>query len=351
MKLRLFIISIAILAVLAGCQNQQSTQGADVSVPVRVTDVVKKSIYNTLTVNGTVKPEGSIELSTEAEGKYKLSTNPRTGKPYKMGDRVQKGETIVKLENKEYELSVRLESSKLELENARQEYEKQQSLYDKGGVTLRELQTSELSYINAKLDYENAQIQIEKLKVTAPFNGVIVDLPYFTPGVKVPSGTMVAKVMDYSSLIMEASFPEKFITTIETGQDAFVTNYNLKDDTLHASVTELSPAINETTRTFKGILEIDNPELKMRPGMFVKADIIVERHDSAIVIDRDLIQRKRRGQVVYVIERNTAVEKPVNTGIETDDEVEILSGLKAGEKLVTEGYEMLSNRTKVKVQR
>ncbi|MDA3879709.1 MAG: efflux RND transporter periplasmic adaptor subunit [Prolixibacteraceae bacterium] len=351
MKLRLFIISIATLAVLAGCQNQQSTQSADVSVPVRVADVVKKSIYNTLIVNGTVKPEGSIELSTEAEGKYHLASNPRTSKTFKMGDRVIKGETIIKLDNKEYELSVRLESKKLNLENARQEYEKQQSLYDKGGVTMRELQNSELSYINAKLDYENADLQIDKLKVNVPFSGVIVNLPYFTPGVKVSSGTMVVEVMNYNSLIMEASFPEKFITTIETGQDAFVTNYNLKDDTLHAEITELSPAINETTRTFKGILEIDNPELKMRPGMFVKAEVIVERRDSSIVIDRDLIQRKRRGNVVYVVERNTAIEKPVNTGIETDDEVEILSGLNVGEKIVIEGYEMLSNRTKVKVQR
>lgn len=348
---KLTVILIVSLAILSSCQNQQGTQSADVSVPVRVIDVAKKSIYNTLTVNGTVIPEGSIELSTESEGKYKLSINPRTGKPYKMGDQIQKGETIVKLENKEYELSVRIESSKLDLENARQEYEKQQALYDKGGVTQRDLQTSELSYINAKLDFENSQIQIGKLEVKAPFNGVIVDLPYFTSDVKVASGTVVAKIMDYSSLIMEARFPEKFISTIEAGQDAFVTNYNLKDDTLHATITELSPAIDEATRTFKGVLEIDNPELKMRPGMFVKADIIVERRDSVIVLDRELIQRKRRGQVVYVIDRNTAVEKPISTGIETDTEVEILSGLEVGEKLVIEGYEMLSNRTKVKVQR
>lgn len=88
----------------------------------------------------------------------------------------------------------------------------------------------------------------------------------------------------------------------------------------------------------------------MRPGMFVKAEVVVEKRDSAIVIDRDIIQNKRGGKVVFIVERNAAVEKRINTGIETDDEVEILSGLKTGEKLVVEGYEMLSNRTKVKVQ-
>jgi hypothetical protein len=54
---------------------------------------------------------------------------------------------------------------------------------------------------------------------------------------------------------------------------------------------------------------------------------------------------------VYVVERNTAVEKRVNTGIETDTEVEIVSGLEPGEKLVIEGYQMLSNRAKVRVQK
>lgn len=348
---KLAIILVAALAVFSSCNNQETTQGADVSVPVKVIDVVKKPIFNTLDINGTVSPTGTTELTTEAEGLYELQKNPATGKAYKMGDRVKKGEVIIVLNNPEYELSIRIEAQKLDLENAKSEYEKQQSLFDKGGVTLSELKNSELALLNAKYDYENAELQMAKLKVVAPFDGVIVDLPYFTPNVKVPSGTSVATVMNYSTLILNAEFPEKFISTVSLGQEAFVTNYNLKDDTLKAVITELSPAINESSRTFKGVLQVDNPDLLMRPGMFVKAEIVVEKRDSAIVIDRDIIQNKRRGKVVFVVERNTATEKRINTGIETDEEVEILSGLQPGEKLVVEGYEMLSNRTKVKVQK
>ena len=348
---KLVIILIAALAIFSSCNNQETTQGADVSVPVRVVDIIKKPIFNTLDINGTVSPTGTIELATEAEGLYELQKNPLTGQAYKMGDRVKKGDVIVVLHNPEYELGIRIEAKRLTLENAKSENEKQQSLYDKGGVTLSELKNSELSYLNAKYDYENAQLQMAKLKVVAPFDGVIVDLPYFTPNVKVPSNTSVAKVMNYSKLILNAEFPEKFIATVLLGQKAFVTNYNLKDDTLKAVVTELSPAINESTRTFKGVLEVNNPDLLMRPGMFVKAQIVVEKRDSAIVIDRDIVQNRRRGKVVFVVERNTATEKRINTGIETDSEVEVLSGLQPGEKLVVEGYEMLSNRTKVKVQK
>lgn len=350
MKKLIWILAVAIV-LLSSCNNQETTQGADVSVPVRVTDVVKKTIFNTLTINGTVSPVGTVTLSTEAEGNYTIANNPRTGKPYKLGDKVKKGEKVIELVNKEYVIGIRLDASQLNLENAKQEYQKQQSLYDKGGVTLSELKNSEVSYVNAKYDYENAELQMDKLAVLAPIDGVVVDLPYFTMGVRVPGGTEVVSIMDYSKLILNAEFPEKFMSTIDLGQEAFITNYNLKDDTLIAVVTELSPAINEATRTFKGVLKVNNPELIMRPGMFVKSEIVVEKRDSVIVVDRDVIMNKRRGKVVFVVERNTAVEKQINTGIETDKEVEILSGLQSGEKLVTEGYEMLSNRTKVKVQK
>jgi RND family efflux transporter MFP subunit len=348
---KLALIMIVAVVLFSSCRNQEATQGADVSVPVSLTDVVMKPIYNTLAINGTVTPTGSMELTTEAQGFYTLNRNPRSGTAYKMGDAVKKGDKIITLENEEYLISTRIEAKKLDLENAKQEYEKQQSLFDKGGVTLRELKNAEVSYLNAKYDYENATIQNGKLVITAPFDGVIVDLPYFTNGVKVPSGTKILKVMDYATLLLNVQFPEKFISTISLGQEAFVTNYNLKDDTLKATITELSPAINETTRTFEGVLKVSNPSLKMRPGMFVKAEIVVEKRDSAIVISRDVIQNRRGGKVVFVVERNAAQEKKVITGIETDTEVEIISGLQPGDKLVTEGYEMLSNRTKVKVQK
>ena len=93
-------ILIAILAIplFLACRNEEVSQGADVSVPVRVADIVKKPIFNSLTINGTVAPAGSIEMTTEADGKYRLQVNPRTGKPFKMGDKVKAGETIILLE-------------------------------------------------------------------------------------------------------------------------------------------------------------------------------------------------------------------------------------------------------------
>ena len=109
-------ILIAVLAIplFWACRNEEVSQGADVSVPVRVADIVKKPIFNSLTINGTVAPAGSIEMATEADGKYRLQVNPRTGKPFKMGDKVKAGETIILLENQEYEISIRIDAKKLD---------------------------------------------------------------------------------------------------------------------------------------------------------------------------------------------------------------------------------------------
>ena len=349
--IKLTVLSALVLFV-ASCNQQTQSSSSDVTITVKTEEVAKTSIIKTISTTGTVKPSGEVELTTLAEGKYKIKKNPRTGKPFKLGDKVKEDEVIIELENKEYELSVRLETSKLSLEISSNEYNKQKSLYEKGGVTESEMRNAEVSYINAKYDYENTLIQANKLKVIAPFDGVIVALPYYTPGVKIPSGTSVVKLMDYSELILSISLPEKYLTDILVGQDAFITNYNLKEDTLIGNINQLSPAIDEETRTFEGLMTVTNPELIFRPGMFVKADIITMRKDSTISVPREIIKRRRRGEVVYVVERGqTAAERQIVRGIETDDQVEIIKGLEPGDELVIEGYEMLSNRSKVKVSR
>jgi RND family efflux transporter MFP subunit len=150
---------------------------------------------------------------------------------------------------------------------------------------------------------------------------------------------------------LEINLPEKSISTIEIGQDALITSYTLTEDTLHGEVTELSPMISTETRTFKGTVQIDNPDLKLRPGMFVKADIITAQKDSTIVIPKDLILSNNRGRYVFVVgNNNTAEQRRVSIGLQNEDDVEIVDGLTKSDKLITEGYETLRNRSKITIE-
>jgi len=343
---------IALIAVLASCNNQGTSESAELAVPVSVEDIKLKSIQQFVNTTGTVMASQEVELNSEMAGDYYLRNNPHTGRPYKLGERINKGQVIIRLENEEYENNIALEAVELNLEIAEQEYEKQKSLYEKGGVTLYELRNSEVSKTNARYSYESARIQLTKMNITAPFSGIIVELPYYTKGTRVASGSPMVTIMSYREMYMGINLPEKNITELKTGQNVLVTNYTLPEDTLIGKVVELSPAISSETRTFSGTVEIKNPELKFRPGMFAKADIIVEEKDSTVVIPKDIILTGNRGKYVFVVGRNSAADdRYITTGIENQDFVEVLEGLEPNDRLIVKGFETLRDDSKVKIIR
>ena len=343
------IIGFGLLVV--SCRNNQENSAAETTTPVWIEDVQYRNIEEYITTTGTAKATKTIELKSETNGAYRLQTNPKTGRPYQLGDIVEAGAVIVRLENQEYENNVQLESKKLQIEITEKEWEGQKVLYEKGGATQKDVTNAENSYINAKLALENAYITLNKLNIKAPFKGVIVALPYFTPQVEVASGSTIAELMDYSKMYIETQFPENALTKLAVGQSVHVTNYNIKSDTLKGRLTQLSPAINEDTRTFSGYIAIDNPDLKLRPGMFAKADVVTIRKDSVLSIPKNIIKNRRGGKLVYTVDRNSATEKVIRTGISNDKYIEIETGLEPGDKIVIKGYEWLRNRSKVKVMK
>jgi RND family efflux transporter MFP subunit len=349
MKNRFNILLFAALLALAGCSNRQQAETADLATPVSVEDIRKKSIDEFINTTGTAKATQEVTLSTEMTGSYHLMNNPATGRPFKLGDRVKAGQVIVKLEDKEYENNIAIDAQKLNLDIAEQEFEKQKSLYEKGGVTLREMRNSEVSATNARYSYDNSVVKLAKMNVIAPFTGIITDLPYYTQGTKIASGQAVVSLMSYDKMYMLTNLPEKNISEVQVGQNVIITNYTLTGDTLKGIVSELSPAISTETRTFQGKLVIDNPELKLRPGMFVKADIIIAHRDSAIVVPKSIILSSGRGKTVFVVDQSTARERRITLGIENQDYAEVISGLKVNERLVVKGFETLRNDSKVKV--
>lgn len=337
------------LPALASCGNQQSQVQSDIAVPVSVIDVKKGPIVQYINSTGTANAASQVVLTTEMAGNYILGVNPKTGRTFKLGDQVDKGQVIVRLENPEYINNISVDTKKLNFEIAGLEDEKQKSLYEKGGVTYRELKNAEVALAQAKTSYEDAKIQQQKTEVKAPFRGIVVDIPQITNNTRINAATSVVTLMDYSKLMMEVNLPEKYLTTIKLGQEVNITNYTLPNDTLKAQISELSPVISTETRTFRGKMTIDNPELKLRPGMFVKADIEIARKDSAIVIPKEIIVAGSRGKTIYIVDKGAAQRRTITTGLENEKSVEVIEGLKANSRLVVKGFETLRDQSKVKI--
>jgi membrane fusion protein, multidrug efflux system len=340
---------LVITLFIVSCDTQDPGTKSDIAIPVSVEEVTKKPIREYVSTTGTVYATKETMLKTEIAGEYYLQNSPNTGKPFKLGDKVLKGQVIIRIEDEEYENNIKIEAQKLTLDNSKREYEKQKSLYDKGGVTLSEVSNAERQYLDAQYAWENAKINLEKMNIRAPISGIITKLPHHTQGTRIQAGQDVVKIMNYNTLFLEIELPEKEMDKVRTGQKAEITNYSNPGSVFYGEITELSPAIEPGTRTFSGKLIIENQELKLRPGMFVKSDIVVAQKDSALVIPKDIILSNQRGKVVYVVERQTAWIRVLSFGLENPDEVEVTEGLEEKERIVVKGFETLSNRSKVKI--
>jgi membrane fusion protein, multidrug efflux system len=348
MKNGVFILVISLLA-FTSCRNKDQNLNSDVEIPVSVEDIKLRHIGEYISTTGTVYPKGDIVLKSRITATYFLEKNPETGRNWQLGDKVKAGSLIARLEDKEYVNSIQLETNELNMELMESELKKQESLYEKGGVTLKELKTASINFSNAKTTAENSRLQLEKTRVTSSIDGVIVDLPYYTQGSQVETGSTISKIMDYNIMYLDVQLPEKYISNIRQGQKVDLTNYTIPDDTIRGSITQLSPAINADTRTFKGNISVNNPGLLLRPGMFVKADILVNQKDSVVVIPKNIILSRQRGKTVFVVDRGVANERIIETGLENLTEAEVTRGLTKNERIVTSGFETLSNKSKIKI--
>lgn len=344
-----YIILMALL--ITSCGGEGIDTDSDLPTPVSVKEIEPSSIREYVEATGTVEPLHETAIKSKNSGYYRLLENPETGRPFALGDYVEKDRMIIKLDNPEMENNIMLESKKLELETSELEYKNQKALYEKGGVTYRELINAEKARIDAGYSYEYAKNRLSALEIRSPFDGRIVALPYYTPGTEIESGLELVEIMEYDTLRLELNLPGSEFPRIKVGQTAGITHYLTPDDTLSGIITQKSPVVDPDTRSFRTNLLVENSERLIKPGMFVKTMITVQRRDSAIVIPRDIILMKDLGKTVFVVEKGAAQERIITTGVENPDSVEVLTGLKENERLVVRGFETLRNRSRVKVLR
>lgn len=342
-------LSLLLFTAFVACNSEQSNIQTDIKIPVSVVSIKPQSISRFIETTGTVYSSQEATIKSELNGNYLLQRNPQTGKAFALGDVVKKGQVIIRIQNEEYLNNLQLEGKKLNLELAENNLTKQNSLYEKGGVTKTELKNASIEYVNSKYSYENAEIQKAKMAVKAPIDGVLVELPYHTNGVRIEQGTELFKVMEYNKLLMDVKLPEKHLAEITIDQPVQITNYNIAEDTIRGNISQISPIVNADTRTFQSVLQIDNNKRLLRPGMFIKAAILSEKHDSTIVIPKETIISRQDGKVVFTVENGIATEKKIVTGLENMDSIEVISGLKMNDRLVVTGFETLRNKSKVSV--
>jgi membrane fusion protein, multidrug efflux system len=348
-KTTIVFFGLAALLAFSSCKEETLSVNTESTIPVKAPELQPKAIQEFVTATGTAFPIRDVQLKTEQAGRYLLHAGSLTGQAFRMNDAVKKDDILISLENPEYVNQVAFDSKKLQHESAQREYTKEQGVYEKGGITIKDLADSQRAFVDATYAFDNAALALKKLEIRAPFDGVIVDLPHFTDSQWIDASTAVIRIMDYSRVYADLTLPGKEMGRLAQGQRVVVTDYSQPNTALTGVVTQISPALDAESRMFKMRIEIPNQNLRLKPGTFIKTDIVVQEKASALVIPKSIILDRRGVKVVFVVERGIALERRIQTGIENIDEAEVVTGLKASDRVVTEGFETLRVNARVKI--
>lgn len=343
-----FVFVVALMLAAVGCQEEPAERVVDLVVPVTVQPVSKGTIESFVSTTGSLRASRLANILVEVRGDLFWVEDSR-GRKAVEGARVEAGQQIARIESPEYVNGIRLQSRELSVQNARNNLTEKQALFDEGLAVQSEVQAAQKTVADAEADLADAKIQLEKLKVYAPIAGYLTGLVDTTEETLVEQNTVIGQVVDYGVVLTDLKIPNSQMPNIDVGQEVRVSNYAFRDQTFIGRVSVIDPALDPATRTFRIEVRVDNSDLVLRPGMFIKADIVVEQRADIIVIPKELVLSRQNRNVVFVEEEGRAQQRFIETGLADDVMVEVVDGLSEGERLITSNFETLRSRTQVRV--
>ena len=348
MKSPQFPLLLLLMLMVGGCEVQTDERVVDLVVPVTVQPVARGTIESFVSTTGSLRASRSADILVEVRGDLFYVEGVNRKKPVE-GTRVNGGDHIARIESEEYVNGIRLQSRQLGLENAQNNLAEKQALFEEGLAVASEVQAAQKTVADAESDIADAYIQLGKMDVYAPILGYLTGLVDTTEETIVEANTVIGQVVDYSQVITDLKIPNSQMPNIDLGQEVRVINYAFRDQTFIGAVSVLDPALDPATRTFRVEVTVDNPGLVLRPGMFIKADIVVAQRSDIIVIPKELVLSRQNRSVVFVEEEGRAQQRNIETGLSNDLMVEVIAGLSEGERLITRNFETLRSRTQVRV--
>lgn len=307
---------------------------------VAVTDLAPRSFNHYVQTQAAVNAEDNLMLSAKTMGVV-------TAVYVTEGQQVSKGQALVQMDNNVVKQNIEAMKSQYELTVAI--YNRQKNLWDQKIGT-------EVQYLQAKTNMENLEKQIKSMqeqsalsRITSPISGT-VDEVTAKVGENLSPGMPAIRVVNTSNLKLVANVSEAYVTSIKKGNDVLVNIPELNRE-LKAKVSFVGKNIDQLSRTFS--VEIKLPSLKdLRPNMTGVVKIIFHSEPSTLVVPVNVVQDINNQKIVYVAETNgtqTVARKKVVTVDAVYDNLAQVQGLKAGDKVITFGYQGLNDGQAIKL--
>ncbi|WP_214070771.1 efflux RND transporter periplasmic adaptor subunit [Mucilaginibacter sp. dw_454] len=323
---------IAALQASAGV-SQDSSKSADISVY----KIAETKFTHYVDIQGKIDAKDNVTAYPQSPGVItKIYVAP--------GQHVSKGQLLVQLDNSV--LRENIEQAQSQATLAKTLFERQKNLWDQKIGT-------EVQFLQAQTQMQSAQKQVDGLRqqadlyrIISPINGTIDQMDLKLGQVAQP-GTTGIRIVNADVLKVKADVPESYASRVNQGDNVKIVVPD-GNDSLSAKLTFAAKAIDPTSRSFA--IEIALPVRKtLRPNMTAIIKIADYNNSKAIVIPLNAIQKSEQGDYVYVNDNGAAKRKNIKVGIAYGSQAEILSGLTAGDQLITAGASDLNDGDKVNV--
>lgn len=329
--------------------EQFGMRGQGQTVAVETSNATIKTIKEIREFTGTVYPIYKYIISPKVSGRVIKITK-------RIGDWVNKGEMIARLDDAEYQQAVlesqanlriakaSLTESESQFELAKQELERVRSLEEKGIASSSELDTSSTSFDAQKSRLELARAQVEQREAALKSAEIRLDYtilyatePGFIGERYVDEGTLLSpnsplvSIIGIDSVIVQVTIIEKDYGRIKVGQTAEISVDAFPENTFTGKVARIAPLLEEASRVAKMEVEVENKDRLLKPGMFAIARVALQDKQTAQVIPIQALVKKDGHDGIFVVEKDVASGMdiarfyPVQTGISTETEIEVVS--------------------------
>ena len=315
-----------------------------------------------LTVVGNLIGLQTVDVAPRTSGRL-LSVNVQ------LGDRVRRGQVLAKVEDREIVEQVRAAEASQEVAKAtiRQReadlnvsqlnFERSKNLFSRGLLAKQALDDAESRYIAsvAQLDLSKAQlsqndarlqelrINLQHTSVTSPVDG-FVGKRNVDPGAMVNTNTAIASVVEISRLKLIVNVVEKDLRMVTAGDVGIVEVDAYPGEKFNGRIARVAPVLDPATRTASIEIEIPNSDARLKPGMYARISLTVEERKNTLVAPKNaVIDFENKRGVWMPSEDRRAHFVPVTLGIEGPEQIEILAGLKEGDRFVTTGAAAVRN--------
>ena len=350
----LCLITAVSLLSFTACKKKETKSGEEKVFNVQVKDIVKKPLKPFIESIGTLNPFEEVTISAEVEGVLRSVK-------VEEGTQVSKGMLLAAIDDSDYSLEVKraeaaLRQAEATLENTRLEHKRKDALFKEELVTKQQYDdvVTRLSLADAEVDRAKASLSLAKLKlaktkITSPLACVVKE-KRVSAGDFVKNGTPLFVIIQPNPIKLRFTVPEKDVGRLKMHQEVILKVDGFPGSEFKGKVNIVFPNVEEKTRTLLVEALVPNNNGILKPGLFAKVTLYTAGERNTIVVPVTALLYEAEKVKVFTVEGDRAKEREVKLGSKYGETMEIVEGVKEGEKVVAFGQQNLSEGAKVNIQ-